>query len=134
MTARCGRACSIVRTRSARARSLSSRCTDITTEQASHVGDLILDVKAKGAQPTADSDAAAAKLFKPLARHGAEMQRRHAEVRRTVARYAEAQSARARIASVDVQALPRPSRQGACPCGSGKKYKRCCEPSPVALR
>lgn len=47
---------------------------------------------------------------------------RRDEVRRAVLRYA----APAKPAQALPSGAPRPSRNAPCPCGSGKKYKRCC--------
>ena len=54
------------------------------------------------------------------------------EVTQELARYAKqeqltAQSLRERPDALPYRAQPKPSRNDPCPCGSGKKWKKCCE-------
>jgi hypothetical protein len=102
-------------------------CTDIVVvlhhlhdEQAPFVGELRIDVSSTQPTPKA-SNRLAAELFKPLwARHGHELRHRFDEVRGAVRQHAAARA----VASVTRRAVP--GRNAPCPCGSGKKYKRCC--------
>jgi hypothetical protein len=65
------------------------------------------------------SSPSAARLFEPLwAKQGAELIRRHHEVRQAV----DAHAASGR----DTTRTATPGRNAPCPCGSGKKFKRCC--------
>ena len=103
-------------------------CTDVVVELlemgealARHIGELRIDFKAARLKPKASSPLTA-KLFKPLwAKHGADRLMRYGEVRRAVQAHAAARTAVFGLA----KAAP-PARNAPCPCGSGKKYKRCC--------
>lgn len=91
------------------------RIDDASTHPA---GTLTLDLRSPQARPEATTPLAAA-LFEPLwQRHGKELLRRRSEVRAAVERLP--------TGTHSPQLSPTPSRSGPCPCGSGKKYKRCC--------
>lgn len=104
------------------------RIYEIDPASTEYVGELRVDFASTRLTPKS-SGPRAAKLFKPLwARHGAELLMRHGKVRRAVATFAAARAA-AVGAVVPVGAVePRslPPRNAPCPCGSAKKYKRCC--------
>ncbi len=86
-----------------------------------HLGELRIDFGTTRLEPKT-SHARAAQLFQPLwAKHGAELLMRHGEVRRAVQAYAASGAA----VALGGTGLP-PARNAPCPCGSGKKYKRCC--------
>ena len=54
-------------------------------------------------------------------------QKRHPDyLTRFASRYPTMKSIGARIAPQPVVAAPKPGRNNPCPCGSGKKYKKCC--------
>jgi hemin uptake protein HemP len=94
----------------------------IDSPRTEHVGDLRVDLKSTRLTPKT-ANPRAARLFEPLwARHGAELLMRHGEVRRAVATYAAARGASP--GAVEPRILP--ARNAPCPCGSGRKYKRCC--------
>jgi uncharacterized protein YecA (UPF0149 family) len=57
-------------------------------------------------------------------RYGDELVRRHDEVRAVVQSLALASTAPSR--PLAPATIGRPSRNAPCPCGSGKKFKRCC--------
>jgi hypothetical protein len=85
-----------------------------------YAGKLTLDLGGPHRHPETTTPVAAA-LFEPAwRRYGDELVRRHKEVRAAVQRVATATRARPHAT------VPAPSRNGPCPCGSGKKYKRCC--------
>jgi hypothetical protein len=91
--------------------------------EAVHVGDLRVDRRAARPRPEA-STAAARALFPDLWReYGAELRRRHDEVRAAVQALARERASRAPATPASAQ---RPGRNAPCPCGSGKKRKRCC--------
>src|SRR5450432_1559193 len=91
---------------------------DLNTPDTRAVGQLRIDLKssklrAKGSSPSA------APLYEPLwAKYGTELIRRHEEVRRAVVDHAASPGETTRSAN--------PGRNAPCPCGSGKKFKRCC--------
>ena len=115
----------------------SCTCTEIVVElqridpqHASHVGRLEIDFAVTRVRPKA-STAKAAALFAPLwAEHAAELVMRYGEVRRAVRQLAALREAELHGAPAHDEdrgpARPRISRNAPCPCGSGKKYKRCC--------
>jgi SEC-C motif len=85
------------------------------------VGKVTLDLHDPDGPPRA-STPLTRKLFDKLwARRREELVRRHEEVRRQVLRVA---SDRPTVAPPTE--LRTPARNAPCPCGSGKKYKRCC--------
>ncbi len=100
----------------------------ITSPETRSVGNLRIDFAAKPLQPKASS-VVARSLFKPLwSKHGAELLRRYGEVRRDV-------HAHAHDLARGSDSPPRdasPARNAPCPCGSGKKYKRCCADRDLA--
>lgn len=61
----------------------------------------------------------------------AELSRRH-EIMRELYEVSEAAASRAERRSVPVRAPRHIGRNEPCPCGSGKKYKRCCLPGEAA--
>jgi SEC-C motif len=82
------------------------------------VGKIRIDLTSDRPRPNASSPAAE-QLFEPLwAQHGTELTRRSDEFRRAVVAHAASLGNASRFAA--------PSRNGPCPCGSGKKFKRCC--------
>ena len=87
------------------------------------VGVVRLDLRDPQARPR-PSTPLAGQLFEKLwARRREELVRRHEEVRRQVLRVAPGQPV------VALSPGPRTvARNAPCPCGSGKKYKRCCGP------
>jgi hypothetical protein len=85
-----------------------------------YAGKITLDLRGPHGRPETTTPVAAA-LFEPTwRRYGDELVRRHKEVRAAVQRMPTATPARLPAAA------PAPSRNGPCPCGSGRKYKRCC--------
>jgi len=103
---------------------------EIDPPRTEYLGDLRVDFSARQLEPKA-SQTRAADLFEPLwAHHGAELLMRYGEVRRALQSYAATRAAlplggdRGRL----------PTRNAPCPCGSGRKYKRCCAgPQTTAL-
>lgn len=101
-------------------------CTDIVVElhriesgDAIPIGNLRFDLRDPSPRPKASTPLVAG-LFHPLwTLHGDELVRRRGEVRDVVVRAAETRS-------TETALPPAPSRSAPCPCGSGKKYKRCC--------
>jgi SEC-C motif-containing protein len=94
---------------------------EVDSPRTQHLGELRIDFAKSRLEPKA-SHARAAKLFGPLwEKHGAELLMRYGEVRRAVEAYATS-----RAAPATTDRAPRPARNAPCPCGSGKKYKRCC--------
>lgn len=91
---------------------------DLSTRDAPTVGDLRIDLRSGDPRSSASSPLAS-RLFQPLwAQYGAELNRRHDEVRQAVVAYA---------ASRHERTSPAPTgRNAPCPCGSGVKFKRCC--------
>ncbi len=95
------------------------RLYDATTHPA---GKLTLDLRSLPHRPEATTPLAAA-LFEPVwQRHGKALLRRREEVRTAVQR----------VATGTHTTSSAPSRSGPCPCGSGKKYKRCCATATIA--
>ena len=62
-----------------------------------------------------------------LEKYGARIRARHAEARRAVLRFGRPLR---RMAPVALPQAGRIARNALCPCGSGKKYKRCCIDTP----
>jgi hypothetical protein len=91
---------------------------DLNTPDARSVGQLRIDLGS--GEPCANaSSPSAARLFEPLwTKHGAELIRRHHEVRQAIVAHAASRREATRPAN--------PGRNAPCPCGSGKKFKRCC--------
>ncbi len=86
--------------------------------EAEFVGDVRLDMSRPDAAPEA-SNSRARELYAALsAENKALLRQRYEEVRRGVERVA--------AAVVSTTAPARVGRNDPCPCGSGKKYKRCC--------
>jgi hypothetical protein len=84
------------------------------------LGELRIDLSTKRLRPKASS-APAVKLFQPLwSAYGPALVERYHEVRRAVRAHAAARD------TDDAKRGGRPARNAPCPCGSGKKYKRCC--------
>jgi hypothetical protein len=99
---------------------------DLSSPTAPSVGQVRFNPQSRNPRPDASSPETAA-LFDPLwARFGTELSRRHREVRQAVldsAFFRGRQTTRA----------ASPGRNAPCPCGSGKKFKRCCAvPDPRA--
>jgi len=89
------------------------------------VGEARLALDARRPKDPRCSTPLAAELFEKLwARRRDELERRRAEVRAAVLRHAKR-----RPVTAAVEGTPPTIARGApCPCGSGKKYKRCCAP------
>jgi len=102
---------------------------DLNVPNSPIIGTIRIDLKSDPPAPNASSPAAEP-LFEPLwAQHRAELTRRSLEVRRAVVAYADSLR--------DISRLAPPSRNAPCPCGSGKKFKRCCatrDPSAASPR
>ncbi len=125
-------------------------CTEIVLglyrihgDTARHVGDVRLDRRDARPRPKATTPAASALFDRVWEHYGDELVRRHDEVRAVVRAMANELAARAATVAVGAttnHAAPgprkpvsgRPSRNAPCPCGSGKKYKRCCAVAPRA--
>ena len=92
---------------------------DLSSPTAKSVGQIRFDPQS--CNPRLDaSSLEAATLFEPLcARFGTELSRRYREVRQAVL-----DSALSRRPQTTPP--PSPGRNAPCPCGSGKKFKRCC--------
>jgi hypothetical protein len=91
---------------------------DLSTPDVRSVGQLRIDLRS-GDPRSNPSSPSAARLFEPLwAKHGAELIRRHHEVRQAVLAHAASRR--------DTTRTDNPGRNAPCPCGSGKKFKRCC--------
>ena len=85
------------------------------------VGKVTLDLREPDVHPRA-STPLTGRLFEKLwARRREELVRRHEEVRRQVLRVASGHATPA-----PAPEFRTPARNAPCPCGSGKKYKRCC--------
>jgi hypothetical protein len=103
-------------------------CADIVvaihrtdSPHAEHVGDVRVDLR-RARKPQA-SDPYAARIFDRIwDRYRDELIRRHAQVRQALPRL----SAPAPATSAIAAAAERVPRNAPCPCGSGKKFKRCC--------
>lgn len=115
----------------------SCPCGDIVVEfqlldppEARHVGEARLDLQRQDSRPKASTPLAAELFDRLWGKHRDELVRRRDEVRRAVAARA---AARPLVVGATVEA-PRPvvARGAPCPCGSGKKYKRCCADRDVA--
>lgn len=89
----------------------------IDSPKAEHIGQVRFDQRKTHVRPKASSPLAAEVFARLWAKHEKELVRRHDEVRAAVL---------ARGARPLADAAPRPGRNSLCPCGSGKKYKRCC--------
>jgi SEC-C motif-containing protein len=91
---------------------------DLNTPDTRSIGQLRIDLRSGNPRSNASSPSAAG-LFEPLwAKHGAELIRRHHEVRQAVVAHATSRRDTTRPAN--------PGRNAPCPCGSGKKFKNCC--------
>lgn len=91
---------------------------DLGTPDARSIGQLRIDPRSGDPRPNASSPSAA-RLFEPLwAEYGAELVRRHDEVRQAIVAHAASRREATRPAN--------PGRNAPCPCGSGRKFKRCC--------
>jgi hypothetical protein len=84
-----------------------------------YAGKLTLDLHAPERRPATTTPVAAALFELAWRRYGDELVRRYKEVRAAVQRMPTGTPARPHTA-------PAPSRNGLCPCGSGRKRKRCC--------
>jgi SEC-C motif len=95
---------------------------DLSCPAAPSVGNVRINPQSRKPRPDASSTEAVA-LFESLwARFGPELTRRHHEVRRAVL---DSPVPRSQAA-----APLTPARNAPCPCGSGKKFKRCCASKP----
>lgn len=91
----------------------------LDAERTHNAGRLTIEQRDATQRPKATTPVAAS-LFEPIwRRYGDELVRRNEEVRAAVRLTAIATSPGHARAST-------PSRSGPCPCGSGRKYKRCC--------
>lgn len=86
-----------------------------------NVGKVRLDLRDPQAHPRASAPLTGRLFEKLWARRRAELVRRHDEVRSQVLRVAPG-----RLVDAPSPRPHTPARNGPCPCGSGKKYKRCC--------
>ena len=92
--------------------------SDLNTPDTRTVGQFRIDLQSSKPRSKASSPSAE-RLFEPLwDKYGTELIRRHEEVRRAVVDYAASRREMTRSAN--------PGRNAPCPCGSGKKFKRCC--------
>ena len=89
----------------------------IDSRKAEHIGQVRIDRHKTHEPPKASSPLAAEVFARLWAKHEKELGRRHDEVRAAVL---------TRGARPLAVAVSRPGRNSPCPCGSGKKYKRCC--------
>jgi SEC-C motif len=87
-----------------------------------YAGKLTLDLHGPHRRPETTTPVAAALFEQAWRRYGEELVRRHQEVRAAVQRPPTPIPTPARPTAE----APTPSRNGPCPCGSGRKYKRCC--------
>ena len=95
----------------------------IDSADAERVGDARIDLDRPKSRPKASTPLAAEVTSRLLAKHRDDLVRRRAEVRRAVARHA----AEGSVAPQEVDSPPGAiARNAPCPCGSGKKHKRCC--------
>jgi hypothetical protein len=85
------------------------------------VGKVRLDLRDPPAHPRASAPLTRRLFEKLWARRHEELVRRHDEVRSQVLRVAPG-----RLVDAPSPRPHTPARNGPCPCGSGKKYKRCC--------
>jgi hypothetical protein len=85
-----------------------------------YAGKITLDLRGPDRRPETTTPVAAALFESTWRRYGDELVRRHTEVRAAVQRMPTATPARAPATAL------APARNGPCPCGSGRKYKRCC--------
>lgn len=91
------------------------------------IGDARLDLREHHRAPTASSPLAKTIFNLLWERSASELVRRRDEVRRAVLQRLVPQAA-----AVTVPPRRPVGRNEACPCGSGKKYKRCCsDPAPT---
>jgi hypothetical protein len=101
---------------------------DLEHADAEHIGDMRIDL-ASNRPRHKTSSRRLAKLFKPLwSRHGDELVRRHREVHLAVREHAALRTVPEAVAQPIAQPIAVRSRNAPCPCGSGMKYKHCCEP------
>lgn len=89
----------------------------IGSRKAEHIGQVQFDQRKTHERPKTSSPLAAEVFARLWAKHEKELVRRRDEVRAAVLQ---------RGARPLAVAVPRPGRNSPCPCGSGKKYKRCC--------
>jgi hypothetical protein len=118
-------------------------CTEIVLglyrlerDTARHVGDLRVDRREARPRAKATTPAASALFEIVWSEYGNELVRRHDEARAVVRTMAHGAATRATppVARATANAAPettaaiggRPSRNAPCPCGSGKKFKKCC--------
>jgi hypothetical protein len=101
---------------------------DLSGPTTPSIGNIRFNPQSRTPRPDASSPEVAA-LFEPLwERFGTELARRHREVRQAVV---ESALSRGR----QTIRPPSPGRNAPCPCGSGKKFKRCCAlKAPTDLR
>lgn len=97
------------------------------SESARFVGDARIDVAEPIVRVMATSSKEIADIVERLvAKHGDELRARYDEARRAVRRFGRARPLRHGGRAPAVLQAGRVSRNAPCPCGSGKKYKRCC--------
>jgi uncharacterized protein YchJ len=95
----------------------------IETPKAEFIGEARLDLRDRNARPSATTPLAEELFARLWTRSREELLRRHHEVRNLVRRTADRGIAVRPSASSTRSAVPR---NAPCPCGSGRKYKRCC--------
>lgn len=102
-------------------------------ENAPFVGDARIDFAEPTPRVTSSSQEIGDVVEQLLAKHGDNLRSRHIEARAAVRRFARPRPVRndGRATAVPPQ-TGRIPRNAACPCGSGKKYKRCCIDASVA--
>ena len=96
----------------------------VEAPESEFVGNVAIDLKSRRPRPKASTPLAAQLFEKLWAKHRGELLRRREEARRVIARRAADRAIAAEAAAGP--RLPAVGRNEPCPCGSGKKYKRCC--------
>jgi hypothetical protein len=95
----------------------------VETPKAEFIGEARLDLHDRRARPNASTPLAGQVFARFWSRSRDELMRRHNEVRNLIRRTAKPGVAALSSGSSSRATVPRNSP---CPCGSGRKYKRCC--------